>query len=188
MAEKRKRHPKLTRIHESRGTLLDIDKDQILVFQQYKRVVGVSLPDQFFTCEGAWKEKDRQFFFDNFQTPYRVRRSIKEEREIPFEIARLTGQQIVHPEDKARPFFKYVLVCNLMPGCRLKVSVDSLARKPEDIIILSGMQVMPFMAAAPMFQPLQHYVERTRLCWAEALRLRTEEEDNTSHENNTGTG
>lgn len=188
MLGKRKKEPKkkLSRIHESRGSLLDIDQDQIAVFQHYRKLVGVALPAQFFTCEGTWKDKDRKFFFDNFQSAYHIRRTTKAEREIPFEIAKLINQPVPEPESKAHPFFKYVMVCNLMPGCRLKVSVDSLLRKPEDIVLLSGLQVTPFMAAAPLFQPLQDYIERTHACWAAALRMRAEEEGRISHEDSTG--
>ena len=190
MPEKRKKevNKKLSRIHESSGTLLDIDADQIPVFRHYRRVVGVALPEQFFTTPGAWKEEDREFFFHNFMVHYRVRETTKAERDIPIEISKLIGQPIPDANSLAHPFFKYVMVFNIMPGCRLKASVDGLLRKPDDIVLMSGLQVTPFMSTAPTYQPLQDYIERVHACWVAALRLRADEQERRADEDRPDPG
>jgi hypothetical protein len=164
-----------------------VDPDKADIFAHYKQVVPIKMPDQLIICEGEWKKDDRQYFGDHFEAKFRTRPVTEEERKIPFEIAQRTRQSVYQPNHKNYPFFKNVLVCNISPGCRIKMSIDKLSRTPDNVVVLSGLQIMPFMPPAPIFQHAQDYIERTFACWVDALRLYAREESRT-REDNPGKG
>lgn len=167
------RDPKHPKMYKSTGTLLDVDPDKVAVYQELKALMPMYAPDGLITGPAPWKVKDRGYFFDNPDETMYARLVSEEERSIPLEILRrLQGDSFENPEEGLGPhFFKRALIINISPGCRLKISIDRLNRKPKSILVFAGVQpTMPPLQLIPVYQSLPDYMTRTHQLWARSLQ------------------
>jgi hypothetical protein len=156
---------------EANGVILDVDPDKAEVLHHMMELTPVNLPEPWLVAPGPWKEDDRSYFFEHPGEFIRKRVTTEEERELPLRVALHLGQDPTTVEKQSGPFFRRVMLLNISPGCRLKISIDRLSRKPETVMVFSGLaQDVPFLPPGAVFKPAEDYAQVTRKLWAEALQ------------------
>ncbi len=147
------------------GIALDVDPDKKDVVPHLQKYVDLIIPVSDVISDAPWKAADRKYFFDHFGEYFYTREGTPEEREqAEAQSIRATNMSLEEVEKHLGPFFRNVLVMNLSPGFRFRVSIDRLDRLPEQILCYAGQN-----GHFPFFKLLPSYYKDTMHHWNSAL-------------------
>lgn len=165
MPEKPRKPKKRKKPFVTNGVAIDVDPDKKDIVPYFQKEMHIFVPIIDVVRTSPWKEADRKYFFDHFTESWYARLVSEDERMLAEEQAMREAQlSLAEVEQRLGPFFRKVLVMNLSPGFRFRVSIDRIDRKPDQVSAYAG-----HMGSFPVFKPLHKLCKDVVEVWADAI-------------------